>query len=186
LVVGTYPSVEPEIMKWSPPFQAFAAGELVRGIRHLSYPQLLSKINIPLHLVIAGKDSYIPKADLEHFWADVPKSIKGSVLEVQGVEHKVNESVGPFLAAWIWQLASQKEYLTNPGRFLGEPLKGVANEIGGSRTVVLEATSPCETWLSSDLVPASVNIARDRIHRGPGGWFQKAIKTARGWLPSVP
>jgi pimeloyl-ACP methyl ester carboxylesterase len=175
LVVSTYPSIEPEIMKWSPPYQAIAAGELVRGIRHLSYPKLLSKINIPLHLVIAGKDSYIPKDALEQFWAAVPKSIKGSVLEVQGVEHKVNESVGPYLAAWLWELAIKKDDLTNPGRFLGVPSKGIAIEIGGSRTIVLEPTVPCETWLSSEFMPASVNIARDRIKRGPRGWLQKVM-----------
>ena len=92
--------IEPEILKWGP-YQALAASELVRGIRHLDYHKLMdANFRVPTHLIIAGEDQYIPKDKLEEFWSAVPTRVRGSYLEIQGSEHKMNESVGPFLASW--------------------------------------------------------------------------------------
>ena len=98
IVVTTYPAAEPEIMRWRPPYQAFGASELVRGIRHMEYRKLFEHLQVPLHLVVAGKDTYVPRDKLDEFWGNVPADFRGSFMEVKGVEHKVNEAVGPFLA----------------------------------------------------------------------------------------
>jgi pimeloyl-ACP methyl ester carboxylesterase len=148
MVVTTYPSAEPEILKWRPPYQSFGASELVRGIRHMEYLKLFERLEVPLHLVVAGKDTYVPRDKLDEFWRNVPADLRGSFMEVQGVEHKVNESVGPFLAAWAWELASKTDYLAHPGQFLGVPEKGIATEIGGTRVIELEKATPCESWLT--------------------------------------
>jgi hypothetical protein len=174
MVVSTYPLIEPEITKWRPPFQAFAASELVRGIRHLSYRELLKKLRVPLHLVIAEHDSYIPRKKLEEFWSSVPLPVRGSFLEIQGVEHKINESVGPFLAAWVWELTTNDSYLTRPGRFLGEPERGFVTEVGGFRVVQMPKTNPCETWLSDTGIHPPV----DRIRRDPVAALKSMIESA--------
>lgn len=147
MVVSTYHLAEPEVLKWSPPFQSIAASELVRGIRHMSYMDLLKKLKVPLHLIIAGRDSYIPRDKLDEFWAQVPAPEQGSTLEIEGSEHKMNESVGPFLASWAWELASNPDYLQHPGQFIGVPEDGVATEINGPRKVQLEKATPCQDWL---------------------------------------
>ncbi len=147
LITSTYHLVEPEILKWDPPYQAIAAAELVRGIRHLDYRRLLSKnFHVPLHLVEAGREQYVPKDLLEEFWSAVPDSVRGSVLEIQDVEHKMNETAGAFLAAWAWDVATNPDFLRYPGRFLGNPQRSVAVEMEGSHRVI--ALGNCEKVLA--------------------------------------
>ncbi len=177
LVISTYPSVEPEITKWKAPFQSMAASELVRGIRHLNYGELLKRVKVPLHLVMAGKDAYIPADKLKEFWATVPPAIHGSWLEIDGVEHKINESVGPFFASWLWELGSNSEYLTRPGHFVGWPIKGIATEVDGDRVIPLTKAQPCEFQLVGPS-PLSPNLAMDRIRRHPMEAVQKIINAA--------
>ena len=118
LVDTTYADIEPEILKWSPPFQTIAAAELVRGIRHLSYAQLLNpSFRVPLHLIVAGDDQYIPGSKLDEFWSNVPQNVRGSYLKILGVEHKMNESVGPYFGSWVWEVAHQSGLLQATGSF---------------------------------------------------------------------
>lgn len=171
LVVTTYPSAEPEILKWHPVYQPYGAAELVRGIRHLDYNERLPRLRVLLHLVMAGDDKYILKSQLEEFWKAVPEHLRGSVIEIEGVEHKVNESVGPFLAAWTRHLTEDPQFSRNPGRFLGVPREGRAMEVNGRREISLVKAEPCEHYLGG--IAAEMPI--DRIKRN---WLVKILKAS--------
>jgi pimeloyl-ACP methyl ester carboxylesterase len=177
LVISTYHLAEPEVLKWDPPFQSIAASELVRGIRHMSYKELFKRLRVPIHLVIAGKDQYIPRDKLDEFWAQVPESVKGSFLEIVGAEHKMNESVGAYLASWAYELATKQDYERRPGQFIGEPASGVATEVGGQgRVVKLEKVDSCQALLT-DTKPVSMKGANfyDWIRANPLQAAQKMI-----------
>ena len=147
----------------------------MRGIRHLKYTELFRNLRVPLHLVIAGADSYIPRDKLDEFWNQVPNAMKGSALEIKDVEHKMNEAVGPFLASWAWELATNADYLRHPGQFMGVPQDGVATEIGGSRVVRLQAATPatdCQKWLAG---VEDWEAALEKIRQNPAGEVSSVI-----------
>ena len=115
---------------------------------------------------------------LKEFWAAVPRKIRGSWLEIEGVEHKINESVGAYLAAWVWELGSKREFVTHPGHFVGVPSKGIATEVdGGTRVIPLVVAEPCENLLTNPS-PLAPNLAMDRIRRDPMDAIMKIIKAA--------
>lgn len=182
MVDTTYPMIEPEIMKWQPPFQAIAVAELVRGIRHLAYGSLLnSSFRVPLHLIVAGDDQYIPSDMLDQFWSNVPLHVRGSYLKILGSEHKMNEAVGPYLGSWLWELVSNPDYLQRPGQFLGNPVQGEAQEQGGyNRVVQLQATIPLQTWHE----PAQ-GMPEDQIAKDPNAWLPSILNAANP-SPSSP
>jgi len=170
LVISSYHFSEPTILKWGA-WQPFAASELIRGIRKLDAEGLAERLpKESLHLVIAGMDPYIPETTLMEFWNSVPKSARGSLLKIVGVEHKINESVGPFIAGWTNAIVLGNPMIRYGREFIGHPVKGEAKSREGGALVNLPATPICENLLRPGH-PNSPNLPVDRIVRYPGEDF---------------
>jgi pimeloyl-ACP methyl ester carboxylesterase len=193
LVLTSYHFVEPSILKWGP-FQSFAVAELARGVRQMDVAHVAKRLpKDSVHLVIAGMDAYIARPSLMRFWRGVPSSARASLAVVEGVEHKVNESVGPFLGGWVRAIVDGKV----PGgqEWSGIPEKGVMRSSQGGSAIALPAADPCENLLRPG-VPGAPNLPVDRIQRNPAeifigmarammwppvrAWFDQMVKS---WFP---
>ncbi len=167
LVLGTYHHSEPTIMKWGS-FQPYANSELARGIRHSDVSKLVKRLRPgTFHLGIAGLDSYIQRKVLEDFWESVPSKARASVTVFEGVEHKINESVGPFLGSWIAKIVTRKKYFSGGSLWSANPQSGLVKEVFGGRSLILPPSSICENVLLKPVGEGSINLPVDRIARHP-------------------
>lgn len=179
LVLATYHVSEPTILKWGP-FQSYAAAELARGIRHMEAKALSQKMPPQsVHLVIAGLDAYIQREVLTRFWHQVPEEARASFAVFEGVEHKINESVGPFLGAWVRRIVERYPQVHTGKTFLGVPEKGYIQAVESKEKIALVKAVACENWLKPTH-PGRPNYPMDRIARHPGEIF---IGYARALMP---
>lgn len=175
LVIGTYAYSEPTILRWGP-FQSFAVSELVRGIRHMPSKDWVQQVpKGSLHMIIAGYDAYIPEDMMSEFWDSVPSENRGSLLRVEGVEHKLNESVGPFVASWAEKIINDHPEVKNGNLFSGIPEKGLAVNTSSDRQVLLTATPIREYLALRPRHPWAPNLPVDRIDRNPLKWWENWV-----------
>ncbi|MGE0764009.1 MAG: alpha/beta fold hydrolase [Bdellovibrionales bacterium] len=181
LILSTYHLSEPTILKWGL-MQPYANSELARGIRHMPSLELAEQLRPSvLHLGIAGADGYIPRSTLFGFWQKVPREVRASLTVFEGVEHKINESVGPFMGAWLATLVQGRGGFSEGRQWQAFPGKGLMVEVGGRQgRLELPRTFACENFLLSPEGPFEKNLAIDRIARHP------AEIMVRSFLSSKP
>lgn len=179
LVLSTYHLSEPAILKWGP-FQPYAASELARGIRRMDAKALSQKMpRQSVHLVIAGQDAYIPREVMTRFWHQIPENARASFAVFEGVEHKINESVGPFLGAWVRRIVERQPVVRSGKAFMGVPEKGYIQAVESKERIELVKTAVCERWLGPD-DSGRPGYPGDRIARHPGEIF---IGYSRSLMP---
>ena len=125
LVYDTYPYAEPSLLDH--PYKLEATYQMVRGIRKFVASTMVATLPpASVHLVIAERDQFIPRDVLESFYAAVPPSARGSVMVLNGSEHKIPENFPHFAAAWTDLIAHVDARLSAGRRFVGEPARGEA------------------------------------------------------------
>lgn len=179
LVLSTYYISEPTSIKWGP-MQPYAVAQLASGVRHLSAAKLVKKLNsTKIHLVLAGNDAYIKRPMMMEFWESIPEELRASLTVVNGVEHKINESVGPFLGGLVRLFAAGKPALESGNMWVGYPEKGLLESKDGKSDIQLPRTAICENFLRPTL-PNQPNLPVDRIQRNPAEIF------IHGWRAMLP
>lgn len=133
IVYATYPQHEPVVLE--NPFKLEATFRLAQGIRKFVPENLTDSLNVPLHLMVARNDQYIPQADLDRYWDLLPNKYKKSRLFVNNSEHKIPEAVPNFSSGWVYQILKGNSLLNKNLDFEGYPFQGVAKSPEG--TVVL-------------------------------------------------
>ncbi len=175
IVFSTYHQAEPTILKWGP-FQIFGVAEKARGVRHMNTAVLAQRFpKRSFNLIMAGLDAYIQRDVHMRFWESVPKESRSSIAVIEGVEHKMNESVGPFLGAWVRTVLEGKNQVRSGKAWQGFPEKGVMQTLDGKIKIAMPQVSPCENALRP-ILPNTPNLAVDRIARSQSenlfGWFR--------------
>lgn len=133
IVYATYPQYEPVVLE--NPFKLEATFRLAQGIRKFVPENLTDSLKVPVHLIVARNDQYIPQADLEKYWELMPKKIKMSRLFINNSEHKIPEVLPNFSSGWIYQILKENSLLFKGLDFDGFPFQGIAKSTEG--TVVL-------------------------------------------------
>lgn len=178
LVLTTYHLSEPTALKWGL-LQPFAVSQLASGVRHLDAVKLVAKMKVPIHLVIAGNSQYVQRGSLLKFWEKIPEQSQASLIVVEGVEHKMNEAVGPYLGALMRLLSEGRRKLLSGKSWVGIPEKGLLKSKDGKEEFVLAKSSICENFLRPTH-PTAPNLPVDRIPRNPAELF---IHSWRAQLP---
>ncbi len=130
IVYSTYPMVEPVVLE--NPFKLEAIFRMGLGIRHFRANDIASKLPAhSLHLVIAGRDQYIPRGVLEDFWAHVPASVQASKLVIANSEHKIVEDVPKFAASWVMEILKDSQPVRGNTLFEADPYTGLVKFPGG-------------------------------------------------------
>jgi pimeloyl-ACP methyl ester carboxylesterase len=135
IIYATYPQAEPVVLE--NPYKLEAIYNLVRGIR--KFKPLDSADKLPagtVHMLVAGKDQYIPRPVLDAFWDKINPKAKMSRIVIDGVEHKMSEVAPKFIASWIVEILNQNPLLLNGNDFVGDPRKGTAKS--GKNTIKLD------------------------------------------------
>ncbi len=130
IVYSTYPSVEPVVLE--NPYKLEAIFRMGLGIR--KYKSLDAAKKMPpnsFHLVIAGRDQYIPRGILEEFWTQVPVSIRASKLIIANSEHKIPEDVPRFSASWVMSIINNTTTLRQESTYEADPFTGIVKFPGG-------------------------------------------------------
>jgi pimeloyl-ACP methyl ester carboxylesterase len=130
IVYATYPQAEPSVL--NNPYILESVFRMVQGIRKVRPVDFVGKITVPMHLMVAEKDQYIPGTVLQTFWDKVPAKDKMSRIFVKDSEHKICEAVPNFAASWVYQITTGNELLFKGDDFQGFPLKGEATSAAGS------------------------------------------------------
>jgi pimeloyl-ACP methyl ester carboxylesterase len=137
IVYTTYPSAEPIVLE--NPYKLEAVFRMTQGIR-----QFLSSASFPFlppksfHLMIAGKDQYIPRPLLEKFWEKSPESSRATKLVINNSDHKIPESVPHFAAAWVQLIVEKNPVLDNAIVYQADAETGEVSYIGGKFKVQKE------------------------------------------------
>ncbi len=130
IVYTTYPSAEPSVLE--NPFKLEGVFRMAQGIRHFlsssSYLLLPAK---SLHLMIAGKDQYIPRDILEGFWNKSSAASRATKVIVNGSEHKIPEAVPAFAASWVKLIVDKDPQLEQSQIYEADPQSGVVKFDGG-------------------------------------------------------
>ncbi len=134
IVYTTYPSAEPTVL--DNPYKLEAVFRMAQGIRHfLSSSSYLLLPPHSFHLMIAGKDQYIPRDDLEKFWNLSVVQSRASKIIVKNSEHKIPEAVPGFAASWVQLIVEQSPLLNQSVTFEGDPSNGEITFKGGKFNV---------------------------------------------------
>lgn len=130
IVYATYPQYEPVVLE--NPFKLEATFRLAQGIRKFVPENLTDSLKVPIHLVVARNDQYIPQSDLDRYWDLLPGKLKMSRLFVNNSEHKIPEAFPNFSSAWTYQILKGNSLLFKSMDFEGYPFQGVAKSADGS------------------------------------------------------
>lgn len=123
IVYSTYPSAEPTILE--NPFKMEAVVNMGLGIRKLSGVKIAPKLPAStIHLMIAGKDQYIPRGIMEEFWDAVPVSARASHIVLNNSEHKIPEAVPNFSAALVREIIVNRSVFSEGRKFEADPYTG--------------------------------------------------------------
>lgn len=123
IVYTTYPSVEPVVLE--NPYKLEAIFRLGNGIRKFIANQVVGTLPPnSLHLIIAGKDQYIPRGVLEDFWSHVPKSARASKIILNNSEHKIPEATPHFSASLVKEILSKNPVFTKGREIQADPYSG--------------------------------------------------------------
>jgi pimeloyl-ACP methyl ester carboxylesterase len=136
-IYQTYGIVEPSVLK--NPYSLGAVYQMVRGVRKFVATKIADDLSgVKIHLIMAGKDQYVPATDHLAFWASLPEGSKLSRIVMADSEHKMPEVIPHFLAAWLDLCLSGDARLSNNAVFDGQPANGTAS----SGSVVIEGLTP--------------------------------------------
>ena len=133
LIFQTYPIYEPVVKEH--PWRLEAIFRMVQGIRKVNVLDAIKKLpRRSVHLMVAGKDQYVPRQDHDDLWAILGKDQKVSRINIEGSEHKIPEAVPTFAAGWVELIARGDSRLRDGREFTGSPSQGKAV----SGTVVID------------------------------------------------
>jgi len=125
VIYQTYPIYEPVVKEH--PWRLEAVYQMVRGVRLFKAKDVANLLPTGrTHLVVAGRDQYVPVADLNEFWSALSSSQKVTRITVQGSEHKLPEAVPHYIAGWIALITSNDTRLAPGSEFTGNPTQGTA------------------------------------------------------------
>ncbi|MGZ3651371.1 MAG: alpha/beta hydrolase [Bdellovibrionota bacterium] len=125
-IFQNYPIYEPAVKKH--PWRIGAVWEMVRGIRKFKATDIIHDLsNTHIHLIMAGKDQYVPAPDHMEFWNALGNESKLSRIVMAGSEHKMPEAIPHFLAGWLGLCLDGDNRLTNNVTFDGQPAAGTAS-----------------------------------------------------------
>jgi pimeloyl-ACP methyl ester carboxylesterase len=124
LVYTQYPIAEPMLNEH--PWRTEAVFHLVQGVRKFKTLEAVTKLPAgKVHLIVAEKDQYVPKADHEELWKTLTATQKLSRTTVLGSEHKVPEAVPAFAAALVRELVTGNAVLAEGKSFVADPKTGL-------------------------------------------------------------
>lgn len=110
IVYSTYWQTEPIVLEY--PTKLEATYRLAQGVRKYKYSDIASKLaGVPVHMVIALNDQYIPKDVIETAWEQTPASAQSSLLYIFGSEHKVVEFRPHASAVWVERIVEGDQRL---------------------------------------------------------------------------
>ncbi len=131
IVYSSYPVAEPIVLENI--YKLEATFRMVQGIRHFRAERILNKLPAKtVHLIIAGKDQYIPRDVLEDFWNKLPEDVRLSKTIINYSEHKIPEAVPNFSAALVNELLHKNKTISNGREFEADPTTGIVEYEGGS------------------------------------------------------
>lgn len=131
IVYTTYPSAEPVVLE--NPFKLEATFRMVQGIRKWTSGAAVKKLPVQtVHLMIAGKDQYVPREIMNKFWNSIPKKAQMSQVIMNNSEHKIPEAIPNFAASWVAEILDNNELLAGGRKFEADPYSGVVKYEGGS------------------------------------------------------
>lgn len=120
LVYQTYPSAEPVVLEH--PYKLEATYRMVQGARKFLAKDYVNRMPAgTVHVVLARRDQYVPNSAHEEFWKQVPKRARGSLLYVEGSEHKLPEAVPAFVASWSRHVIENDTRIRGGKVFEGTP-----------------------------------------------------------------
>jgi pimeloyl-ACP methyl ester carboxylesterase len=123
-IMQTYPIYEPVLNE--KPNRTEAVFHMVQGVRKFMILDQISKLPAgKIHLVLAEKDQYVPKADHEDFWKALSNAQKLSRVTVTGSEHKIPEAVPEFAAAWVREIILGNPRIGEGKVMTGDPKTGL-------------------------------------------------------------
>lgn len=179
IVLSTYAGSEPTALKWGP-IQLLGIASQAEQFRHQQTERLVKKL--PPHsftLVVAGDDSYIPRAHMHKLWHLTPVESRRAIVVVEGVEHKINESVGPYLGGLIAAVVTDRPEFSGGHAWVGHPEKGTLVEARSHVRLELPQASICENLLLRPAHPGGPSLPIDRIMRDPSDFVLDAWV---GWM----
>ncbi|MEI7972753.1 MAG: alpha/beta hydrolase [Bdellovibrio sp.] len=117
LVSSLYPAAEPVILRH--PWRLEATYRMAQGIRKFKAHDIAHQLQqVPVHLIEAGNDQYLPPEDLREFWKLIPESSRNTYVRFLHTEHKIPEDVPAGLADWLEKVilkqVSEGEYVFDP------------------------------------------------------------------------
>ncbi len=168
IILTQSPMTEPTVLKWGP-LQLVAAAEMTWGLANTYFDILLKKLEgsqVRVHQIQAGHDQYVDPAHLEWAWSHIPEGNRGTWTVIQGVEHKINESIGPLLGELITGLTQDQK--TWQGKFSLTPRSGKLVDAQGTQVAQFQPSNVCEhLFLQPNVHPTGENHPVDRIQRWP-------------------
>lgn len=130
IIYSSYPSAEPIVLE--NPYKLEATFRMVQGIRHFRAERILKLLpKHSVHLIIAGKDQYIPRDVLETFWDKIPQDVRVSKTIVDNSEHKIPEAVPKFSAAFVGEILRNNRAISGGREFEADPHTGLVDYDGG-------------------------------------------------------
>lgn len=106
LVYGLYPQAEPAILDFLQ--KPEGAWQMVREMKDFRASEHVGALPAgSFHLVVAGSDQYITRDLSDRFWSSVPQAVRGSRVDLVGVEHKINEAQPEWTARFLERVVSR-------------------------------------------------------------------------------
>ncbi len=106
-IYATYPQAEPVLLGDLNKLEAVF--RMVQGIRFFRATDISKELDVPVHLLVANQDQYIPQEVMDRFWKSLPKRVRGSRINISETEHKIPEAIPDFSAAWVLECLSNAE-----------------------------------------------------------------------------
>lgn len=101
-VYATYPMAEPVVMQ--NPYILEGVFRMVQGIRKYRPIDEAKNLAVPVHLMVAEYDQYVPAKTVAAFWEKVPSAAKASCGIVRNSEHKIPEAQPKAAADWVFDI----------------------------------------------------------------------------------
>lgn len=102
-IYTTYPLAEPIVLE--NPFKLEAVFRMVQGIRRFKAEEVVKNFpQVPVHLMVANQDQYIPQSVMDRFWAALPDRNRASRINISRSEHKMPEAIPGYGAAWVMEI----------------------------------------------------------------------------------
>ncbi len=125
LVYATFPAAEPSVL--SNPYKLENVFRMALGTKNFHTLELLPRVpQVPIHLMVAEKDQYIPTADHDALWNGLSQKQKASRINIIGSEHKIPEAVPRLAGEWITGIMLGRKEISGGKVFEGDPKANTA------------------------------------------------------------